>query len=184
MAIPVAREIVGGGPTVFGPTVVASCVVDDYMYDNSNVVLCWRYGNMTLCFAAIDATFCIVNMMFVNTAFVLSFMPIVSGYLGAKKFIPCATLLYLVYCVLLSGLRVMYLVQYSLGDDGRVADASYAVDRPAVYAIMVVGVLVQCYIGYVVRQFYVCLTSLTYNEQLQLQIYRMHGYMPEDRSGS
>ena len=74
--------------------------------------------------------------------------------------------MYVMYCVFLSALRVMYVVQYALGYDDRVVDASYVLDsRSLVYAILVLGLFVKCYIAHVGWRFYACVSQLTLDEQ-------------------
>ena len=131
----------------------------------SRIVLCWQYGKTTQCVAAIDSGICISNAICINAGFVVSVFPIFVGYIGAKRFSPYATLMYLVYCVMVAGVRVMYLVQYSLGDVG----ARVVQSQPAAYAILAVGIFVQCWIGYVVHRFYSCLKTLSPEDILRLK---------------
>jgi hypothetical protein len=141
---------------------------------SDGMVLCWRYGKTTQCLAVIDIAFGLLNTLFLDIRFVFALGFPCCGYVGAKRYQRCHTLVYLVYCVMISVIRIFQLVLYATNYQNMRSNRSTTTthDEAPVYWLLIPTMLVQFWIAWIVARFWRQLSRLSVHERHYLSDYK------------
>ena len=136
---------------------------------SDGMVLCWRYGKTTQCLAFIDIAFGMLNTLLVDIRFVIALFFPCCGYVGAKHFQKCHTLVYLVYCGTISAFRMFQLILYATNYHN-IHSSNHG--ETSIYWVLIPSMLVQFWIAWIVLRFYGQLSRLSDHERRYLSQYK------------